>query len=164
MTQEHHIFKGNVQIYLQGQNALDLVGEIREDQMTYFVGSNNSKILVRDFRSNSILAAHRALSGTDVAQFADFFNQSAYAEILITDVETAMIEINLYYMSGNGDFPILWLGVIDDLRMPMFDTEWEILRPISLDRVAFAAMVKAETPANKDVPEINSNEAIYSFD
>ena len=166
MTKGQYLFQGNVHIYLQGQNALIPVGEIREDQMTYFVGAKNSKLLIRDFRQNAILAAHRALSGIDGMEFADIFNQPARAEISVLDTEneTEKIEINLHPISENEDFPVLWLGVIDDLLMPMLDTEWEILRPISLEKVAFAAMVKASTPINKEAPEMNSRETIYSFE
>ena len=166
MDKGKYIFQGKVHIYLQGQNALTPVGEIREDQMTYFIGSKDSKLLVRDYRHNAILAAHRALSGIDGTQFADIFNQPARAEIFVsvTGNETEKIEINLHSISENEDFPVLWLGVIDDLLMPMLDTEWEILRPISLDKVAFAAMVRAVTSVNKETSEINSSEAIYSFD
>jgi hypothetical protein len=166
MDKGKYIFHGKVHIYLQGQNALIPVGEIREDQMTYFIGSKDSKLLVRDYRHNAILAAHRALSGIVDTQFADIFNQPAHAEIFVSDTgnETQKIEINLHSISENEDFPVLWLGVIDDLLMPMLDTEWEILRPISLDKVAFAAMVRAVTSVNEETSEINSSEAIYSFD
>jgi len=146
MSKENEIFQGNVQIYLQGQNALIPIGEIREDQMTYFIGAKNSNLLIKDFRQNPILAAQRALSGLDGVQFADVFNQSAYAKIFVSDKtnETASVEINLLPAEEIEDVPTLWLGVVDDFRMPMIDLEWEILRPISLEKVAFAAMAKPD--------------------
>ena len=36
----------------------------------------------------------------------------------------------------------LWLGVLNDAMMPMLDIEWEILRPINAERIAFTAMVR----------------------
>lgn len=144
MSKENEIFQGNVQIYLQGQNALIPVGDIREDQMTYFIGAKNSNLLIKDFRQNPILAAQHVLSGLDGIQFADVFNQSAYAEIFVSNKndETASVEIKLLPTEEIEDVPTLWLGVVDDFRMPMVDLEWEILRPISLEKVAFAAMAK----------------------
>jgi len=165
MAIKHNIFQGNMHIYLQGQNALIPVGEIREDQMTYFVGAKDSELLIRDFRQNAILAAHRALSGVDETQFAEIFNQPACAEIFALDAEseTRQIEINLQSIDENKDFPVLWLGVIDDLRMPMLDSIWEVLRPISLEKVAFVAIVKAVDFISEENTVVNSRETIYSF-
>lgn len=166
MDKAQQIFKGNVQIYLQGQNALIPVGEIRNDRMTYFIGSKRSKLLIQDNRENPILAAQRALLGLDCTQFADIFGQSAYAEIFVSEKvnELEEIEIHLYPTTENGDFPVLWVGVIDDLLMPMLDSAWEILRPISLKRLAFAAMVKAVNFIEEETTKVNPKEATYSFD
>jgi hypothetical protein len=144
MFKGHYLYQGNVQIYLQGQKALLPVDSIREDRMTYFIGSKKSNLLIRDFRQDPILAAQRAASGIEGAEFADAFNQPAYAEVSISDkgVETEKVEIKLRPTHENEDFPVLWLGVINDLMMPMLDIEWEILRPISVEKVAFTAMVR----------------------
>jgi hypothetical protein len=37
---------------------------------------------------------------------------------------------------------VLWLGVLNDAMMPMLDIEWEILRPINSEKIAFTAMVR----------------------
>jgi hypothetical protein len=166
MSTGNHLYKGHVQIYLQGQNALIPIGEICKDQMTYFIGSKRSQLLIRDFRENAILAAQRALSGLDDTQFADIFNQPAYVEIIMADKvnDEEKIEVDLYPTAKIGDFPVLWMGVIDDLLMPILDTEWEFLRPISLKKVAFAAMVKAENFVEEEAPQPNPEEAVYFLD
>lgn len=168
MAKGKNNFQGDVQIYLQGQNALIPFGEICKDQMTYFIGSKRSGIIIRDFRQNPILAAQRALSGLDGTEFADIFNQPAYAEIFFSDEinKIEIIEINLYPTTKKGDFPVLWIGVIDDLLMPILDTEWELLRPISSKKVAFAAMVEADNFIEEETAEVNPNpkEAVYFFD
>ena len=78
------------------------------------------------------------------SEFADAFNQPAYAEVSVADKgsEPEKIEINLRSTDQSEDFPVLWLGVKNDLLMPMLDIEWEILRPISVEKVAFTAMVR----------------------
>jgi len=151
MTKENMLYQGNVQIYLQGEKALLPTGSERMDQITYFIGSKKSKLLIRDFRKRPILAAQRGQAGIDGTEFADAFNQPAYAEVSIAKgSEPEKIEINLRPTEEREDFPVLWLGIINDLMMPMLDIEWEILRPISMEKVAFTAMVRfdrKEAPA-----------------
>jgi hypothetical protein len=144
MINETALFRGNVQVDLHGQNALIPVGEISQNQMTYYVGSKRSKLVVRDYRENPILAAQQVLSGRDGEKFADIFNQGAYTEVIATHngPDLQNIEIHLHPASQRGEFPVLWFGIIDDLKMPNVDAEWEILRPISLKKVAFAVLIK----------------------
>ena len=152
MSKENVLYQGNVQIYLQGEKALLPTGSEREDQVAYFIGSKKSKLLIRDFRKRPILAAHRARAGIEGTEFADAFNQPAYAEVSIAQKggEPEKVEINLLPTDEREDFPVLWLGIMNDLMMPMLDIEWEILRPINPERIAFTAMVrfdKKETAA-----------------
>ena len=56
--------------------------------------------------------------------------------------EPEKIEINLRPTNKRDDFPVLWLGVLNDAMMPMLDIEWEILRPINAEKIAFTAMVR----------------------
>lgn len=145
MSQENYLYKGNVQIYLQGENALlPVASKNRGDQVAYFIGSKKSKLLIRDFRREPIHAAHHARAGLEGAEFADAFNQPAYAEVSVSEKgnEPEKIEINLRPTSKSDDFPVLWLGVLSDAMMPMLDIEWEILRPINAERIAFTAMVR----------------------
>jgi len=152
MSKANVLYRGNVHIHLQGENALLLIDPNREDQVTYFIGSRKSKLLIRDFREEPIQAAHQATSGIECTEFTDAFNQPAYAEVAIANKGSApeRIEIHLRPTEENEDFPVLWLGVKNDLLMPMLDIEWEILRPISSEQIAFTAMVrfdKKETAA-----------------
>ena len=144
MSKENILYQGNVQIYLQGEKALLPTGSDREDQVAYFIGSKKSKLLIRDFRKRPILAAHRGQSGIEGTEFADAFNQPAYAEVSIAEKSGApeKIEINLRPTDEREDFPVLWLGIMNDLMMPMLDIEWEILRPINTEKIAFTAMVR----------------------
>ena len=152
MSKETILYQGNVQIYLQGEKALLPTGSGREDQIAYFIGSKKSKLLIRDFRKSPMLAAQRGQSGIEGTEFADAFNQPAYAEVSIAEKSGApeKIEINLRPTDEREDFPVLWLGIMNDLMMPMLDIEWEILRPINMEKIAFTAMVrfdKKETAA-----------------
>src|ERR1041384_2032252 len=109
MTKENVLYEGNVQIYLQGGKALLLTRSERTDQLTYFIGSKKSKLLIRDFRKKSMLAANRSQSGVEGTEFADAFNQPAYAEVSIAKgSEPEKIEIHLRPTDQREDFPVLW--------------------------------------------------------
>lgn len=149
MLKETCIYRGNVQIHLQGQNALLPIHSRREDQIACFIGSKKSRLLVRDTREEPVMAAHRDPSGVKGSGFAIAFNQPAYAEVSIAgkDGEAENVEIHLRPADRQEDCPVLWLGVKDDALMPMLDIEWEIMRPIGMDQVAFTAMIRFENKA-----------------
>jgi hypothetical protein len=151
MNAETCLYRGNVYIHLQGHDALQPIQSNREDQVTCFIGSKKSKLLLRDFREEPVQAANCAPAGIKGSEFAVAFNQPAYAEVTVrgNGGDPAKIEIQLRPAQNNDNVPVLWLGVKDDLLMPMLDIEWEIMRPISMDRVAFTAMVRfdKEEPA-----------------
>ena len=144
MLNENVLYRGNVQIHLQGQQALLPIDSNREDQVTYFIGSKKSKLLIRDFREEPIHAAQRGPLGIQGADFAAAFNKPAYAEVAIEALgeEPERVEIHLRPAKDNEDTPVLWLGIKNDMLMPMLDIEWEILRPISSKKIAFTAMVR----------------------
>ena len=149
MFKETCIYRGNVQIYLQGQNALLPIHSTREDQISCFIGSKRSKLLVRDYREEPVMAAHHDPSGVKGSEFAVAFNQPAYVEVSVAgeNGESEKIEIHLRPAEQNDDFPVLWLGVKNDSLMPMLDIEWEIMRPISMEKIAFTAMVRFDRKA-----------------
>jgi len=148
MSNENYIYQGNVHIHLQGQHALLPIDLNHEDQVTCFIGSRKSKLLIRDFREEPILAAQRG-PGIEGTEFTIAFNQPAYAEVAVAKngSEPEKVEINLRPAEDSDDIPVLWLGVKNDLLMPMLDIEWEILRPISSKKVAFTAMVRFDKKA-----------------
>jgi hypothetical protein len=146
MFKETCIYRGNVQIHLQGQNALLPIHSMREDQITCFIGSKRSKLMIRDTRLEPVMAAHHDPSGVKGAEFAVAFNQPAFAEVSVAGQNSGpeKIEIHLRPAEKRDDCPVLWLGVKNDALMPMLDIEWEIMRPISMEKVAFTAMVRFE--------------------
>jgi hypothetical protein len=140
----NYLYRGNVQIHLQGPNALLPIRSNRDDHIICFIGSRKSKLIIRDYREKAVLAANRTPAGIDGLQFAEAFNQPAYAEVSLAEKEPEKVEINLHAAKNVDDFPVLWLGVKNDLLMPMLDIEWEIMRPINDEKVAFTAMVRFE--------------------
>ena len=146
MFKETCIYRGNVQIHLQGQNALLPIHSMREDQITCFIGSKKSKLMIRDTRLEPVMAAHHDPSGVKGAEFAVAFNQPAFVEVSVAGQNGGpeKIEIHLRPAENRDDCPVLWLGVKNDALMPMLDIEWEIMRPISMEKVAFTAMVRFE--------------------
>ena len=146
MFKETCIYRGNVHIHLQGQNALLPIHSRREDQIACFIGSKKSKLVIRDTRLEPVMAAHHDPSGVKGSEFAVAFNQPAFAEVSVAgrDGEPEKIEIHLRPAEKSDDCPVLWLGVKNDALMPMLDIEWEIMRPITMEKVAFTAMVRFE--------------------
>lgn len=141
---ENYLYRGNVQIYLQGPHALLPIRSNHDDHIICFIGSRKSKLIIRDFRQEPVHAANRTPAGIDGSQFAEAFNQPAYAEVSLAEKEPEKVEINLHAAKNADDFPVLWLGVKNDLLMPMLDIEWEIMRPINEEKVAFTAMIRFE--------------------
>lgn len=144
MLNENVLYRGNVQIHLQGPRALLPIESHHADQVTYFIGSKKSKLLIRDFREKAIQAVQRNPDGIEGVDFTVAFNQPAYAEVAmdVLGEEPENVEIHLRPARENEDSPVLWLGVKNDMLMPMLDIEWEILRPISAKKIAFTAMVR----------------------
>jgi hypothetical protein len=140
----NYLYRGNVQIHLQGPHALLPIRSNRDDHIICFIGSRRSKLIIRDFRHEPVHAANRTPAGIDGSQFAEAFNQPAYAEVSLAEKEPEKVEINLHTAKKEEDFPVLWLGVKNDLLMPMLDIEWEIVRPINEEKVAFTAMIRFE--------------------
>lgn len=155
MFKETCLYRGNVHIHLQGQNALLPIHSTREDQIACFIGSKRSRLLIRDSREQPVQVAHHDPSGVKGSEFAVAFNQPAYAEVSVAaqNGEPEKIEINLRPANQNEDCPVLWLGVKNDALMPMLDIEWEIMRPISVEKVAFTAMVRFD---RKELSQVNS--------
>ena len=144
MLNENVLYRGNVQVHLQGPRALLPTDSSHPDQLTYFIGSKKSKLLIRDFREEAILAAQRNPTGVETAEFAAAFNRPAYAEVAVDALgeQPEPVEIHLRPARDDQDNPVLWLGVKNDELMPMLDIEWEIMRPISSKKIAFTAMVR----------------------
>lgn len=144
MFNENVLYRGNVQIHLQGPRALLPVESNQKNEIAYFIGSKKSKLLIRDFREKPIQAAQSGPLGIEGADFTVAFNQPAYAEVAIEALgeEPERVEIHLRPAEDNQDNPVLWLGVKNDALMPMLNIEWEILRPISPKKIAFTAMVR----------------------
>jgi hypothetical protein len=153
MNAENYFYRGNVQIHLQGQDALRPIHSSRDDRITCFIGSRKSKLLIRDYREEPVLAAQHSPSGVEDSEFVEAFNRPAYAEISVSGRNggTDKVEINLRPVKKEEDFPVLWLGVKNDSLMPMLDIEWEIMRPISMEKVAFTAMVRFDNQEAADM-------------
>jgi hypothetical protein len=146
---ENVLYRGNVQIHLQGPRALLPTESNRENEISYFVGSKKSRLLIRDFREEAIRAAQRNPAGVEGGDFAAAFNQPAYAEVAMEALgeQPEKVEISLRPAKDDEDTPVLWLGVKNDALMPMLDIEWEIMRPISAKKIAFTAMVRFDKKA-----------------
>jgi hypothetical protein len=136
-------FQGNVQVHLQGKEALLPVETRQNNRITYFIGGQDTALLVRDYRQDPIHAAHLAISRQDGKDFARVFNQPAYAKILISEEnEEENIEIDLLPADDEQHLPVLWMGILDEPQIPAYKVDWEFLKPLDEDKVAFAILVR----------------------
>jgi hypothetical protein len=131
-------FQGDVQVYLEGREALEPISECSEGCMAYYVASPESLIEVRDFRRVPSEAAKCAMAGQSDVEFASVFSKPAWVKVH-SSLDRAEIELHESRSSGNG--LTLWLGVIMDDRMPVHQVQWEILKPVNETTIAFAALV-----------------------
>jgi hypothetical protein len=132
------VYDGPVRVYLQGNNAL-LPIDATNQQITYWIGSEKTKLLLRDRRYLPIEAANRILKGENGFEFADVFNRPAIAKV---QLEEETVNIELRESSDDGEYPILWLGVLDNNLMPNYKTEWEYLRPLDSQSTAISVLIK----------------------
>lgn len=135
------LYEGTVSVYLQGENAL-LPTEVSDEQITYYVGSEETRLQVIDYRHESLSAANRVIRGENGFEFADIFNQSAQAKVKLEHDD--MLEIELFETPDNREYPILWLGILEDNLMPNYDTEWEFLRPFDSGSTAIAVLIQED--------------------
>jgi hypothetical protein len=140
VNEKQLIFDGNVSLYLYGNGALKPIGAIANNISSYYIGGVQSNLIIHDHRPEVVSAAQLVLGGHVEINFADVFNQDARAEIRY-QVESDAMEIDLYEGSSGVQLPILWIGVLDNNRMPAYKVEWEVFKALEPNRTAFAALV-----------------------
>ena len=112
---------------------------MRFDKAIYHLASPLSQIKVYDHRPHVARAAQLALNGKDEDAFADVFCQSARIQL---EAKDDLIQVDIFEdQSAEPDGLTLWMGVIDDNRMAVADTEWEFLKGIEEPKIAFAALI-----------------------
>jgi len=141
MSELEVLFEGNINVYLNGENALWVIDTNQTRNMDYYLGSPESKIKVTDFRYDSVNVAKQALQDEFMDSFADIFNQRA--NVIVRNRGDEVI-VELHNPENETETRTLWLGVINDNRMPVHDVEWEIIHPISMSEVAFLVMIKPD--------------------
>lgn len=135
------VYQGQAQIYLQGQNALLATPPETADEMRYFIGGEQTNLVIRDFRPKVILEAHEAIRRQYQNGFAKVFSQRAYVEVRY-DSEKESMEIQLYDSDNQGSrVPTLWAGVLENNTMPGYQVDWEIFKKVSKEQTAFVAML-----------------------
>ena len=132
------VYRGNARVSLQGVGALQPIEIDNPDYYTYFVGTADSSIKVRDHRQEPNRAALEEIENRSVGEFADVFNQPAEVEIRENDGE---VEIEMLPGRFDTASPILWMGVIYDRQMPVHNITWEALKPLGNNATAFAVLV-----------------------
>ena len=133
------IFEGNLKVYLEGKNAL-LPIELNENLFTSSIGSNSTNLIIHDQRRTSIQRIKQIVLDNKQNNFAKVFNKPALAKIFYND-ENESLEIYLEDASSPVEFPILWMGVLIDHTMTAYQVDWEILKPLSNESTAFAALI-----------------------
>lgn len=132
------VYNDNANIYLQGKNAL-LPIEVTEEYISYYIGDESAQLEVKDFRKTSWEEAKYILDGKNGSSFAKIFNQAAYAIVKRSPDDSLKIELR--EKTNDGEFPTLWLGVLEDNLMPNYGIIWEYLRPTNSGGTAIAVLL-----------------------
>ena len=80
-----------------------------------------------------------SLQNKTCRKFADVFSRPGWIAVYSNNGLTE-IEIHEGVAEENGNFT-LWLGTIDDERMPVQDIKWEIIKPIDNETIAFVSII-----------------------
>lgn len=145
------VYKGLSQIYLQGNNALQVASTQIGNEMHYYIGNERTNLLVHDFRRKTTGEALSIIWQEMPENFSHHFNQRAFVEIYYNAVLKG-VEINLYDTdSSSGNIPLLWMGVLENNLMPCYKVEWEIFKPIDVYNTAFVAFI---VPAISHYPSL----------
>jgi hypothetical protein len=135
------LYQGHVRVYLQGQNALMVSSVERSDEIVYFIGGEETNLVIRDFRPGVIVATREAIHRQYQNGFVNVFNQRAYAQVWYLP-EEERLEIHLFEPQNQAEpAPTLWTGVLDDGTMPAYQVEWEVFRKTAAQKTAFVAML-----------------------
>ena len=136
------LYQGPTHIYLQGRNALLVAPSESASEMRYFIGNEQTNLVVRDFRQRTVMEAREAIRRQYQNGFAKSFNQVAFTEIRYDDVY-GYIEVGLYDTdSFVENIPTFWMGVLEENTMPAYQVEWEVFKSIDSRHMAFCAMLK----------------------
>lgn len=129
-----------VNIYLQGETAL-LLAKDNGKCMFYYVGHENGKIIVRDYRNDVAQIARDKIAGKDTEDFAHAFSQPASVSVEVKQ-NHIYIDINKQIEEEKEGWT-LWLGSIDSHKLAAHnEVRWQHLEKIDENRIAFAAVVR----------------------
>jgi hypothetical protein len=148
MREKNLLYRGPAQVYLQGQDALFPIHAEHRNYIEYVVGSPEGMIRLADLRPPSVAAARHLMAGRNGIELAAFFNRPAWVEAreLGNGVSIELYEAETDERQPFAETPVLWLGVLEDGRMPSYRIAWEALDALEAPRLAFAALVLETEP------------------
>lgn len=136
------IFQGNVQVQLYGHNALAPLS-LQDQVLTCAIGAESSELIITEHRNETIQIIKRA-SPNYPHKFIEVFNKLAWVEIRYTP-HNKKLEIDLFEASKEiMETPILWMGMLGNNLMPAYEVEWEVLKTVDENNIAFCALVKTQ--------------------
>lgn len=135
------VYQGPTRVHLQGQNALVVVSAELSGEIRYFLGCENTNLMVRDFRSRTTVEALEVIQRQNQNGFARLFNQNAFVEIHY-NASSESIEISLRDTDNfSENIPLLWMGILENNLMPSYRVEWEIFKAVDKNNTAFVAFI-----------------------
>jgi hypothetical protein len=145
------IFDGDVQVYLYGQNAL-IPTSLTDQALAMVIGIETSDLIVNEHRYKIIQLIKNTSPDSYPDGFLQSFNRPARVEIQYEPNQKGL-KIDLYDIETvtEDNIPILWMGVLENNRMPNYEVEWEVLKSIDGNNAAFCALVKT-------LPVLSSNQ------
>jgi hypothetical protein len=131
------LFHGPSNVYLQGEEAVEIVG-LRDDYAEYkMLGFKFSPVTIRDYRPEGIGLLRRVLETNDGEIFADGFCRPA----LVTLTKNGRhYLVELRETDDPKPWQHLWMAVGQEDRLPVYDYSVLEIRPMGKDRFSWLAV------------------------
>lgn len=138
------LYKGNVRVYLQGKNALmPITPEASIHRyISYYIGDSYTNLIICDHRPKTVAEARQILQTKHQNGFAKHFNQVAKAEIRFDKVTKCMTIDLRNPETPSPEYPVLWMGILEDNIMPSYEVQWEIFKSLNANQTAFVALIR----------------------
>ena len=140
------LFEGSVRIYLQGNNALQVIPATNlAEEMHYYIGNESTQFLIHDFRKKTVKEAQEAIQRQYQNGFAKSFNQTAWAIVKYDELNEGIdIEIR-DNLNASTKKTILWMGILENNLMPGYEVAWEVFKSLDAQNTAFVALIDQAT-------------------
>ncbi len=135
------LYSGFAKIYIEGNGVLTPIGGYSIEQVTYYIGSDLSNLILFDHRLNVNQMALNVIKENGEGWSPQMFCQPSLINVFR---EGDKVFIHLYEWTGsNYDNPILWAGVFEGEELQANPVYWIKFSDTGDGRTAFMGLVNS---------------------